>query len=80
MLADLMQTDSPEGGTTSSAPDFGQFQSPFHAGGVKEGSQGLSLRNPWLHCETRLHPGGMRDFENTATVRCLASLRDANIN
>ena len=32
-----------------------------HRGAVRERSQGLSLRNPWIYSIAELHPGGMRE-------------------
>ena len=48
------------------------------AGGVKDRSQGLSLRNPWIAFRvTQLHPGGMRETTRRFAGPFLASLRDA---
>ena len=39
-----------------------------NAGGVKDRSQGLSLRNPWTDPFHHLHPGGMRET-TTSRIR-----------
>ena len=48
-----------------------------HRGAVRERSQGLSLRNPWIDSIDELHPGGMREKTRSFTGSFLASLRDA---
>ena len=48
-----------------------------HRGAVRERSQGLSLRNPWIDSIDQLHPGGMREKTQMSPEKFLASLRDA---
>ena len=38
-----------------------------HRGAVRERSQGLSLRNPWIDSIDELHPGGMRETTTALT-------------
>jgi hypothetical protein len=48
-----------------------------HPGAVRERSQGLSLRNPWIDSVGQSHPGGMREKTQISPDPFLASLRDA---